>query len=65
MEATVPFTTAAELVAASSRRGEEAGKFKEYNHILELLKEHGHYDALLTLQVKYEKHPVRLTRDPH
>lgn len=47
---TVPLDIAAEHYAAAILRGESAGQQSEYIRIVEVLKKHGHYDAVLTLK---------------
>lgn len=50
----IPLEVATEHYAAAILRGETAGQYTEYCRVLELLKKHGHYDAVLTLK-KHEK----------
>lgn len=57
MEATVPLDVAAEHYAAALSRGETAGKYAEYLRVVEVLKKHGHYDAILTLK----KHELKVS----
>lgn len=49
-EQLVPLDVAAEHYAAAMTRGETAGKYAEYLRVVEVLKKHGHYDAILTLK---------------
>lgn len=50
LEQLIPLEVAAEHYAAAMTRGQEAGKSLEYVRIVEVLKKHGHYDAVLTLK---------------
>ena len=50
----VPLEVAAEHYRDGMVRGETAGMYKEYLRIVDVLKTHGHYDAVLTLK-KHEK----------
>jgi hypothetical protein len=47
---TVPLEIVIEHYAAAIVRGETAGQYSEYNRVVALLKKHGHYAAVLTLQ---------------
>lgn len=55
LEQLVPLEVAAEHYAAAMVRGELAGRAVEYTRILEVLKKHGHYDAVLTLKSHEKK----------
>lgn len=49
-EQLIPLEVATEHYAAAMTRGETAGKYYEYLRVVEVLKKHGHYDAILTLK---------------
>jgi hypothetical protein len=51
----VPLEVAVEHYAAALSRGETAGQYTEYHRVLEVLKKHGHYDAVLTLKRNEKK----------
>jgi hypothetical protein len=50
LEQLIPLEVAAEHYAAAMTRGESAGQQSEYIRIVDVLKKHGHYDAVLTLK---------------
>lgn len=47
---TIPLETAQEHFMAAGQRGLAAGKDMEHRRILNLLKEKGHYDAIITIK---------------
>lgn len=47
---TIPLETAMEYHTFAAERGRNAGKIEEYKRIMDLLKLHGHYDAILTIK---------------
>lgn len=59
----VPLEVAAEHYRDGMIRGENAGTYKEYLRILTVLKNHGHYDAVLTLK-KHAKKDAQWSYQP-
>lgn len=52
---TIPLEIAQEHFMDAGRRGLAAGKDMEHRRILNLLKEKGHYDAIITIKKDKEK----------
>ena len=46
----IELTTAIEHYGDGMRRGELAGREMEYTRIMDVLRKHGHYDAVLTMR---------------
>ena len=50
MERNISLDVALEHFAAATQRGEQAGAYREYYRILDILKKNGHYTAVLALK---------------
>jgi hypothetical protein len=55
MDQTISLETATQHFAHAAQRGQDAGRILEHQRIIELLRKHGHYDAILTLRKDREK----------
>lgn len=55
MEQNIPLEAATQHFAHAAQRGQDAGRLLEYQRIIELLRKHGHYDAILTLRKDKER----------
>jgi|TARA_R110000803_G_scaffold31437_1_gene70111 hypothetical protein len=54
----IELTTAIEHYGDGMRRGELAGREMEYTRIMDVLRKHGHYDAVLTMRTHLVKTSV-------
>jgi hypothetical protein len=58
MEKTIELSIAIEHYGDGMRRGEAAGRHLEHARLIQLLKKHGHYDAILTINAHAPKSSV-------
>lgn len=54
----IELSTAIEHYGDGLRRGEVAGRHLEHSRLLQILKKHGHYDAILTINKHAPKSSV-------
>lgn len=62
---TIPLETAMEYHTFAAERGRAAGKIEEHKRIMDLLKQHGMYDAILLLKRDAENRATDKTVTPN
>lgn len=55
MEQTIPLEAATQHFAYAAQRGQDSGRLLEHQRIIRILKQAGHYDAVLAIKKHDEK----------